>query len=173
YLVRTFHLSATSGIRFRDVPAHSARAKAIDKVVTAGIATGCSKRRFCPDATVTRGRMAAFVTRALKLTATSGVRFDDVSTHHPFATASNRLATAGLAISCGSHRFCPNRDITRAETAGFLHRARSITRITAAQPAPGKPEGSAPVPPGAGAADSSSPDRVIGNGTPASCTSAA
>src|SRR4029079_13360165 len=46
-------------------------------------------------------------------------------------------------------------------------------RITAAQPAPGNPDGSAPVPPGAGAADSSSPDRVIGNGTPASCTSAA
>ena len=173
YLVRTFHLTATSGVRFRDVPKHGSKATAIDKVVTAGIAAGCSKRRFCPDAAVTRGRMAVFVTRALKLTATSGVRFDDVSTHHPFATAINRLATAGLAISCGSHRFCPNRDISRAETAGFLQRARSITRITAAQPAPGNPDGSAPVPPGAGAADSSSPDHVIGNGTPASCTSAA
>ena len=173
YLVRTFHLTATSGVRFRDVPAHGARARAIDKVVTAGIATGCSKRRFCPDAAVTRGRMAVFVTKALKLTATSGVRFDDVSSHHPFVTAINRLATAGLAISCGSHRFCPNRDISRAETAGFLQRARSITRVTAAQPAPGNPDGSAPVPPGAGPADSSSPDHVVGSGTPASCTSAA
>ncbi len=100
-----------AAIRFRDVPRHGSKATAIDKVVTAGIAAGCSKRRFCPDAAVTRGRMAVFVTRALKLTATSGVRFDDVSTHHRFATAINRLATAGLAISCGSHRFCPNRDI--------------------------------------------------------------
>ena len=82
YLVRTFHLTATSGVRFRDVPRHGSKATAIDKVVTAGIAAGCSKRRFCPDAPVTRGRMAVFVTRALKLTATSGVRFDDVSTHH-------------------------------------------------------------------------------------------
>ena len=73
YLVRTFHLTATSGVRFRDVPKHGSKATAIDKVVTAGIAAGCSKRRFCPDAAVTRGRMAVFVTRALKLTATSAV----------------------------------------------------------------------------------------------------
>ena len=38
YLVRTFHLTATSGVRFRDVPKHGSKAKAIDKVVTAGIA---------------------------------------------------------------------------------------------------------------------------------------
>ena len=86
----------------------------------------------------------------------------------PRSTASRRRASRS---ACGSHRFCPNRDISRAETAGFLQRARSITRVTAAQPAPGNPDGSAPVPPGAGAADSSSPDHVIGNGTPASCTS--
>ena len=61
YLVRTFHLTATSGVRFRDVPSTGSKATAIDKVVTAGIAAGCSKRRFCPDAAVTRGRMAVFV----------------------------------------------------------------------------------------------------------------
>ncbi len=171
FLVRTFNLTATSGVRFRDVP--SKRATAVDKVVTAGIATACSKRRFCPDASVSRGRMAVFVTRALRLVATSGKRYDDVPASSPFRTAVDRLATAGLAIGCGDGRYCPKRDITRAETAGFLQRARTITRVTAAQPAPGNPSGGATVPPGAGAADASSPDRVIGNGTPASCTSAA
>ena len=160
YLVRTFHLTATSGVRFRDVPGHGSKATAIDKVVTAGIAAGCSKRRFCPDAAVTRGRMAVFVTRALQADRNERRSGSTTSRAHPFATAINRLATAGLAISCGSHRFCPNRDISRAETAGFLQRARSITRVTAAQPAPGNPDGSAPVPPGAGAADTSSPDHV-------------
>ena len=73
-----------------------------------GSPTGCSKRRFCPDAAVTRGRMAVFVTRALKLTATSGVRFDDVpASHTRSATAIDRLATAGLAISCGSRPLLP------------------------------------------------------------------
>ena len=42
---RTFDLNATSGMRSRDVDANVA---AIDKVVTAGIATPCEPRRFCP-----------------------------------------------------------------------------------------------------------------------------
>ena len=136
YLVRTFHLTATSGVRFRDVPKHGSKAKAIDKVVTAGIAAGCSKRRFCPDAAVTRGRMAVFVTRALKLTATARVRFDDVSTHHPFATAINRLATAGLAISCGEPPVLPEPRHQPRRDRRLPPRARSITRVTAPQPAP-------------------------------------
>jgi hypothetical protein len=170
FLVRTFNLTATSGVRFKDVPRK--RAPAVDKVVTAGIATGCSKRRFCPDDAVSRGRMAVFVTKALKLVATSGNRYDDVPASSPFRTAIDRLATAKLAIGCGDGRYCPKRDISRAETAGFLQRARSITRVTAPQPAPGNPSGGAAIPPGAGAADASSPDHVVGNGTPASCTSA-
>ncbi len=40
-------------------------------------------------------------------------------------------------------------------------------------PPPGNPDGVAPVPAEAQAVDTSSPDRVIGNGTPASCTSSA
>src|SRR4051794_13766684 len=38
--------------------------------------------------------------------------------------------------------------------------------------AAGNPDGHVPVPPAARAADTSHPDHVIGNGTPASCTSA-
>jgi len=171
FLVRTFDLTATSGVRFRDVP--SKRATAVDKVVTAGIASGCSRHRFCADARVTRGRMASYVTRAMHLTASGARRYRDVPRTHPFASAIDRLRKAGLAIGCGDGKFCPDEPITRAETAGFLQRARSVTRVTAAQPAPGNPDGSAPVPPGAGPADSSSPDHIIGSGTPASCTSAA
>ena len=40
-------------------------------------------------------------------------------------------------------------------------------------PPAGNPDGVAPIPPEAAAVDTSRPDRVIGNGTPASCTSAA
>jgi len=43
----------------------------------------------------------------------------------------------------------------------------------ASYPPAGNPEGFSPVPPQARAEDTSSPDRVVGNGTPASCTSAA
>jgi hypothetical protein len=42
----------------------------IEKLATAGITKGCnppSNDRYCPDDNVTRGQMAAFLTRALGL----------------------------------------------------------------------------------------------------------
>jgi hypothetical protein len=45
--------------------------------------------------------------------------------------------------------------------------------LAACVPGAGNPDGTATVPAGTGVVDTSDPDRVIGNGTPASCTSAA
>ena len=173
FLVRAFKLTATSGVHFTDVARGTAKARAIDKVVTAGIATACARHRFCPTARVSRGRLASYLAKALKLPAATGGRFTDVHAATAFSTSINRLAAAGAAIGCGNHHFCPTRAVTRGETAGFLQRALSVTRVTAQQPAPGNPSGAATVPAGAGAADASSPDHVVGNGTPLSCTSQA
>jgi hypothetical protein len=52
-------------------------------------------------------------------------------------------------------------------------RSSSTPAPQPAPPAPGNPDGRAVVPPEARAVDTSRPDRVIGDGTPASCTSAA
>ena len=49
-------------------------ATSINKVVTAGIATGCSAHKFCPESTVSRRRMAYYLAKALHLTATSSTR---------------------------------------------------------------------------------------------------
>jgi len=49
----------------------------------------------------------------------------------------------------------------------------SIAALTGCLPIPGNPQGAATVPVEAQAVNTSSPTRVIGNGTPASCTSAA
>ena len=65
FLVRAFDLTATSGVRYRDVPKR--QAKAVDKVVTAGIAAPCEKRRFCARGEVTRGRLASYLAKALGL----------------------------------------------------------------------------------------------------------
>ncbi|HEY6570660.1 MAG TPA: S-layer homology domain-containing protein [Candidatus Limnocylindrales bacterium] len=173
FLVKAFNLSATSGVHFKDVTKHTPHATAIDRVVTAGIASGCSPKKFCPNSHVSRGRMAAYLAKALHLTATSTKRYKDVPKSNPFATAISRLSKAGIAIGCGNGKFCPGRDITRAETAGFLERALTITRVSAQQPTPGNPTGGAAIPPGAGEADASVPDHVVGSGTPASCTSKA
>ena len=153
FLARAFKLTATSNIHFTDVARGSARERAIDKVVTAGIADGPARSTGSARTAMSRGRMAAFLAKALRPTETSDVHFADVPKSNAFSTAINRLATAGGAISCGNHAFCPKRAITRAETAGFLQRALGITRVTPQQPAPGNPTGGATIPAGAGAAD--------------------
>ncbi len=172
-LVSAFGLTATSGVRFKDVPKTGALATAIDKVVTAKIASGCGGGRFCPKATVPRSLMASYLARALRLTVPATETFTDVNSSTSYIGSIRYLVKVGLAIPCATHKFCPTRPITTTETTAFLKKAVAITRIAPAQPVPGNPDGNAPVPAGAGAVDTSSPDHVVGTGTPASCTSAA
>lgn len=173
YLARAFRLTKTSGRHFADAPKTGTKAIAIDKVVTAGIAFPCATNRFCPGAKVTRGLMAQYVAQALKLTATGRMPYTDVKPTTRYASSVNRLVTAGLAIPCATNQFCPGRAINRAETAGHLARALGVTRVVPPMPDPGNAAGTAAVPGGAGAVDTSSPDHVVGNGSPTSCTSSA
>ncbi|MEX1162148.1 MAG: S8 family serine peptidase [Nitriliruptor sp.] len=122
FLVRGLGLTATSGVRFSDVPADSVFATDIDKLATAGITSGCGDDRFCPTAPVTRQQMARFLTHGLGLTATSGVRFSDVPADSVFATDIDELATAGITSGCGDDRFCPTASVTRQQMAAFLRR---------------------------------------------------
>jgi hypothetical protein len=93
-----------------------------------GITVGCNpptNDRFCPNATVTRGELAAFLTRALGLPATAHDAFTDDDTSI-FANDIDRLAGAGIARGCNpptNDHFCPNATLTRAQIAAFLHRA--------------------------------------------------
>lgn len=104
-----------------------------------------------------------------------------------------RLAAAGVlaAAACSTGgdevRLEPGGDRTPANAAGDANdggeagaepkEAPATEPPTTAPPSglppPGNPDGRAAVPPEAQAVDTSRPDRVIGDGTPASCTSAA
>jgi hypothetical protein len=128
FLVRGLGLSGTSadGV-FSDVPSGSTFAADINKLATAGITRGCGGDRFCPDASVSREQMAAFIVRALGLSETSEAgRFRDVDPSSRFASDINKLATAGITKGCNppaNDRFCPGNDVTRAQMASFLTRA--------------------------------------------------
>jgi len=171
YLARALRLAATVTTRFHDVP--NSQASAVKKVVAAGIMKGCATTRFCPATPITLGRMASYLVKALHLTATGGAHFKDVPRSHRYASAIDRLAKAGLAVTCGSGKFCPDRKMTRAETAGFLAKVMARTAVTPPPPTPGNPDGGATIPAEAQLADTTSPDHVVGTGTPASCTGAA
>ncbi len=94
-----------------------------------GITTGCGNDRYCPDAPVRRGQMAAFLVRALGLTDVDpAIDFvdDDDSV---FEDDVNKLATAGITLGCGGNRFCPNGDVSRGQMAAFLVRALGLTEV--------------------------------------------
>ncbi len=125
FLVRALGLTA-SGDGFTDTTGH-VFAGDVARLAEAGITRGCNpptNTRFCPDEPVTRGQMAAFLVRALDLTAT-GDTFDD-SRGHLFEGDIRRLAEAGITRGCNppsNTRFCPDDNVTREQMAAFLRRA--------------------------------------------------
>ena len=104
----------------------------IDWLGDEGITRGCNppdNDRFCPDDTVTRGQMAAFLVRALDLEDPGTAEFGD-DDGSIFETDIARLATAGITRGCNppdNDRFCPDDAVTRGQMAAFLHRALDAT----------------------------------------------
>lgn len=121
FLVRALGLPAASGNPFTDDNGHMFEG-AIESLAAAGITTGCGGTRFCPDQAVTRGQMAAFLTRALRLKPSKTDRFTD-DDGSMFEGAIESLASAGITQGCGPTSFCPSRAVTRAEMATFLVRS--------------------------------------------------
>lgn len=121
---RVFRLPVTTADFFADDDATPEQA-AINRMTAAGIAGGCGERRFCPDATVTRGQMASFLARALELPLTDRDHFDDDDglEHEP---AINSVAQAGLTVGCGEDRYCPDGGVTLLQLIIMLERALSL-----------------------------------------------
>jgi hypothetical protein len=121
----TWAAARNAAIPFDDATA-SIFADSIRWLSATGITQGCAPRRFCPDDEVTRGQMAAFLVRALKLPAPpSPIIFSDTR-GHLFEGAISRLAHAGITVGCNppaNTRFCPNSNVTRGQMAAFLVRA--------------------------------------------------
>jgi hypothetical protein len=176
FLVRALELPAATESPFTDVD--GVFVDDINRLAASGITRGCNppvNDRYCPDRSVTRAQMAAFLVRALELPATAASPF--VDSDGVFQDDINRLAAAGITVGCNppaNDRFCPDSKVTREQMATFLTRALGLTPLDPPlRPGPptGNPDGDAPVPAAGQAEDTSNPDIVIGNGSPESCTS--
>jgi hypothetical protein len=128
FLVRALGLGGGGGDPFHDDDGSIFEGD-IERLAAAGITKGCNppqNTHFCPNDTVTRGQMAAFLVRAFGYRDTGGgdhFRDDDRST---FESDIDRLATAGITKGCNppaNDRFCPNDPVSRAQMATFLARA--------------------------------------------------
>ena len=135
FLVRALELTAQDpAINFTD-DNESIFENDIERLATAGITKGCNKAQtaFCPDRAVTRGEMAAFLVRALNLTAQDpAIDFAD-DNGSVFENDIEKLATAGITNGCGTtNTFCPNRNVTREQMAAFLTRGLEYERPSVA-----------------------------------------
>ena len=94
-----------------------------------GFTAGCGGGNFCPSRTVRREELAAFLVRALGITAraTTTQTFTDVEVADPFHKVIEEVVARGLMTGCGSdqsgEQFCPNQEVTRLEVAQALVKA--------------------------------------------------
>jgi hypothetical protein len=130
FIVRTLGLADTGSRDWFGDDDTSEFEQDINKLAAAGIASGCATDRFCPDRDVTRGEMAAFVSRAFGFTETGGGnRFVD-DDDSPFEAQIEALAHVGVTLGCNppaNNRFCPDRTLPRDEMASFFTRAIRAT----------------------------------------------
>jgi hypothetical protein len=104
----------------------------ISKLAFAEITKGCNpplNDLYCPDESVTRGQMAAFLVRALGLPGSATDYFGDDNAS-VFESNINALAASGITKGCDADAYCPNRPVTRGEMAAFLDRALGLPATT-------------------------------------------
>ena len=120
---------------FDDVPPSHTFYDDINWLAGLGITRGCNppdNTLFCPEESVTRGQMAAFLVRTLHYTAGGGDDLfvdDDGSV---FEIDIDKLGTAGVTKGCNppiNDRFCPGEPVTRGQMAAFLARAFKLTNL--------------------------------------------
>jgi D-alanyl-D-alanine carboxypeptidase-like protein len=128
FLARALDLPSTGSDLFDDDEGSIFQSD-INRIAAAGITLGCNppaNNNFCPEDTVSRGQMAAFLVRAFGFNdpgSDNSFLDDDGSVFEP---SIERLRVAGITQGCNppaNDRFCPDRDVRRDEMAAFLHRA--------------------------------------------------
>ena len=134
-LLDTASPTRPDSVRFVDVPVDQWWAPHVERLAEWDVTRGCAEEpeaRYCPDRTVTRGQMAAFLVRAFDLPRAESAGFADTAEHF-FRHQIDALAASGIALGCISWPtalYCPDRPVTRAEMASFLHRARATVELS-------------------------------------------
>ena len=116
--------------RFDDVEGDSFYAPFIERMYHLSVTGGCGDGRgFCPDLSVNRAQMAAFLSRGYQLPDGPDPGFGDVAPGEWYAADLARVVGSGITRGCRDGTvFCPDQPTTRAQMATFLHRAESRNR---------------------------------------------
>jgi len=114
---------------FSDVPTDYWAFNFIETLSEAGVTGGCGGSNYCPEDPVSRAQMAVFLERIINGSGfvpppATGTVFADVGAGDFAAAFIEQLFADGITGGCGGGNFCPNDDVTRAQMAIFLLRAK-------------------------------------------------
>jgi hypothetical protein len=130
FLRRALHLPGSSTDFFRDDGQSTFEAD-INALALAGITKGCNppaNDSYCPDSLVSRGQMAAFLTRSFNYGPVTKDYFRD-DDGNVFERDINSLANKGVTKGCNppvNDLYCPGATVTRGQMAAFLARALGL-----------------------------------------------
>ena len=116
--------------RFEDVDDYGGWVHFIERLAELEVTGGCRSEppSYCPERSVTRAQMAAFLYQALDLPdAESPAGFVDVSEDSWAFDYVNALAASKITGGCKLEPFsyCPSKSVTKAQMAAFLYQALS------------------------------------------------
>lgn len=121
-------------VDYTDVSGHQ-HASGIDALADHGIAGGHPDGAFRPNAGTTRGQMATYLTRALRLPAadtTEGGPGDIAG--HTHERSIRAVIAAGIALGYDDGTFRPNAPVPRDQMASFLARALDLPSSSGENP---------------------------------------
>jgi micrococcal nuclease len=130
FIARAYNLPVANVDFFTD-DAGKVYEDAANRLAQAGLTQGCAPNIYCGDDTISRGEMAAFLSRAENLPDSTTDHFvdDDTSIFEP---GINKVADARITLGCNppaNTNFCPGDNVTRGQMAGFLTRALELTPV--------------------------------------------
>lgn len=115
-----------TGTVFNDVPINHPFAAWIEQLKREEVTSGCGGGNYCPDASVSRAEVAAFLLRQLEgpgfvPPAATGL-FVDVPVESIFAPWIEELSRRAITSGCSAGHYCPGEAVTRGQVAVFLGR---------------------------------------------------
>jgi hypothetical protein len=115
------------GINFLDVPSNDPFYDDIGKLAARGVTVGCGSGNYCPNASVTREQMAAFILRAkgeFSPPTPGSQRFNDVPPGNIFYNFIDRLAVLQITLGCTPDHlmYCPADPVKRDQMSAFILR---------------------------------------------------
>src|ERR1019366_3124192 len=125
-------------VLFADIQPTDFDATAAGLLAQYGITAGCGNNDFCPNANVTRAQMAIFMVRAIQggdnFTFSALPYFTDVQTTDFGFKWIQKMKELGITAGCGTNTYCPNDNVTRAQMAIFIVRARLGVNLAGSPP---------------------------------------